>query len=202
MNCSIFSKNKNEGFTLTELIVVMAIATIITTALVIQQSKWNDQLAVNTQTYEMALMIRQAQIYSLGVREHTTSTGDKFNIGYGVYVDISNTNRYSFFADKNKNLKMDAGEEIEVKMFTRGVAIEKMCGFNSSGTERCYPQNGIRKVAVSFYRPEPGAIIRFFNEADNPDTSIGPPTIVYLLSPKGKESTIRVEANGQVSVTQ
>ena len=96
MSSSIFFKNKNKGlprealakwgFTLVELIVVMSIATVIMTALIIQQSKWNDRLTVNTQAYELALMIRQAQIYSLGVREDMAGGGG-FDVGYGVYFD-------------------------------------------------------------------------------------------------------------------
>jgi prepilin-type N-terminal cleavage/methylation domain-containing protein len=83
-------KSLVSGFTLTELIVVITIATIITTALVFQQAKWNDNLAVSTQAYDLALMIRQAQIYSLGVKEDNSATGDKFNIGYGIYFTQNN----------------------------------------------------------------------------------------------------------------
>ena len=104
-NCKLKISAK-RGFTLIELIVVMTIATIITTALVVQQSKWSDQLAVNTQAYELALMIRQAQIYSLGVKEYTAGTGDKFNTGYGIHLDKSASNQYIFFADKNINKKI------------------------------------------------------------------------------------------------
>jgi hypothetical protein len=170
------------------------------TILVVQQRNWSDRLAVNTQTYDLALMIRQAQIYGLGVREFTAGTGNKFDAAYGVYVDISTLDRYYFFADQNKNGRKDAGEEVETKMFTQGVSIEKMCGFNTPTTERCYPTNGIEKVGVTFYRPQPQAIIKFFNSANSEDNSVGPPTNIYLKSAGGIQTHIKIEANGQVSI--
>ena len=194
MNCSIFSKNKGlsrkEGFTLIELIVVMAIASVIMTALVIQQSNWNDSLIVNTQTYEMALMIRQAQVYGLGVKEYIAGTGDKFNIGYGVYFD-SDPTRYIFFADKNGDKNYDSGEEVEIKTLNRGVTISKLCG---NTPENC---SGLSSVNVLFFRPEPKANISF-----SPVSGFIPPATIYLQSPGGKMGILKIEANGQVSVTQ
>src|SRR3989344_2801174 len=147
MNYSIFSKNKDlprevrvtkwsgrsGGFTLIELLVVIGIATVLMTALIFKQNGWNDQLSVNTQAYEMVLMIRQAQIYSLGVREYSAGTGDKFNLGYGIYLDQDNLNQYVFFADKDGDQKYDVGEAVETKTFTRGVTINRFCGLNTGG---------------------------------------------------------------------
>jgi len=172
--------------------VVVTIATIILTSLVIQQSKWNDNLAVNTQSYEMALMIRQAQIYGLGVREYTTGSGDRFNIAYGVYADKSTTNnakQYIFFADANMNGSYDSGEAIETKIFNRGVTIDRVCGNTS---ENCSSPNA---VSITFYRPDPKANMVF-----NPPTGFGPPAAIYLKSKNNKQYKISVQANGQVSV--
>src|SRR3989344_9039724 len=138
-----FNKDKvKSGFTLVELLVVMSIFTIITTALVIQQSKWSDRLALKTQIYELALNLRQAQINSLGVREYTTGTGDKFNLGYGIYFDQNNLNQYMFFADKDGDKEYDVGEVVETKTFTRGVTINRFCGLNLGLQERCSDQAG------------------------------------------------------------
>ena len=109
---------RSGGFTLAELMVVMGIALVLMTTLVIQQNMWNDRLTVNTQAYELALMIRQAQIYSLAVMGDVSNPGDKFNIGYGVHVNMDNTDRYVFFVDRDNgsgagNERYDSGEEIE-----------------------------------------------------------------------------------------
>lgn len=205
-----FSKLKisaKRGFTLVELLVVMTIATIITTSLIIQQSKWNDQLAVNTQAYELALMIRQAQIYSLGVREYMAGTGDKFNIGYGIYIDQNNPGQYIFFVDKDGNLKYDSGEEIntETKTLTRGVTVNRFCGVKIVGQYdvKCSPDSGnMEKVSVSFFRPEPKANVSFIKNNGGVTPNYGAPATIYLRSTGGKESSIKIEANGQVSIIQ
>lgn len=197
--------SKNKAFTLVELIVVMTIATIMTTVFVVQQSKWSDQLAVDTQAYELALMIRQAQIYSLGVREYTAGAGDKFNVVYGVYfnTETAEKNKYTFFVDKNRNYILDTSEEIETKMLTRNIEIDRLCGLDNNGNEKCSPQAGIRKVSVIFYRPEPRAVVKFINPADNTQDQVYPPTKIFLKSTNsGREAYIKVEASGQISVVK
>lgn len=187
---------------MTELIVVVTIATIIMTVLVIQQGKWNDRLAVNVQTYELALMIRQAQVYSLGVRECTLATcsGDKFNIGYGIYLDEDNDDRYIFFADRNGNKKYDDGEMIEEKLLTRGVSLQRFCG---TGPHPCSDgPSDLDQVNISFLRPEPKAEIEFLNNGGQTSVGISSPVNIRFISPGGKVSAVKVESNGQVSITQ
>jgi prepilin-type N-terminal cleavage/methylation domain-containing protein len=197
MKSSISSENKKlglpaqAGFTLLELIVVMTISTIIMTTLVIQQSKWNDSLIVSTQAYEMALMIRQAQIYSLGVREDTAGSGDKFNIGYGVYFDNDAT-RYIYFADRDGDKKYGSGEEVETKIFTRGVTIKDICG-----NTKCMG-GSFQQANIVFLRPDPKANILLCNAGGVKQDD--PPVTIRLQSPGGKFASVKVEANGQVSI--
>ena len=198
----MFSKNLklNEGFTLAELIVVMAIATVIITSVVVQQSRWNDRLAVDTQAYELALMIRQAQIYSLGVREYTAGTDDKFNIGYGVHFDTSGppSERYIFFADRDGDFKYDPEEEIETKYLTKGVKVNKIC---SAVASPCPGSSGLKQIDVSFLRPLSNAHMIFM---DNTGAVISPqpppPAFLKVKSADGLEVVIKVETNGQISV--
>lgn len=195
-------RGRSGGFTLTELIVVITIATLITTTLVVQQSGWNDQLVLSTQTYELALMVRQAQIYSLGVRENVTGTGDKFGNGYGLAFD-PDYSRYLFFADRNNNLKYDPGETIETKTLNRGVLIDRFCGVKGNGQEddRCSPgQGNVAFLQIIFLRPDPKANIVLLNYGGNPATNVIPPASVYLRSPRGKYMSVKVESNGQISI--
>jgi prepilin-type N-terminal cleavage/methylation domain-containing protein len=200
MNFLTFFKNKT-GFSLIELLVVISIGTVILTSVIIQQNKWNDKLSVDTQAYELALMIRQAQIYGLGVRQYAPSTGDQFNIGYGVYFTQDHLDSYIFFADNNGNLKYDAGEEIETKTFNRGVTISTVCGNN-----RCFPGGGpLAQVGIVFFRPEPKANMSLLNAGGN--TVDNPPVTINLCSSNpcsssGTISSVKAEANGQVSIIQ
>lgn len=193
-------KNK-KGFTLIELVVVMTIILTITTAVVLQQNSWNDRLAVNTQAYDMALMTRQAQIYSLGVREYKGGTGDLFDVGYGICFDSNISSSYNFFVDTNKDQKCSSSEYLETKTLNRGVVIDRICGFNSSGQQRCSPDAGnLVKVNVSFLRPDPVAFIKFINNGGNDSNNIYGPVSIYLRSPSGVQYQLKVDSNGQISV--
>ena len=222
MSSSIF-KNKGLpreasakwGFTLTELLVVIGIAVAIMTALIIQQSNWNDQLTVSTQAYELALMIRQAQIYSLGVRENAAGSGDKFDVGYGIYFDQNyvdangKINRYVFFADKNdaNKGKYIAGVDniMETKILTRGVVIDGFCGVKAVGQkeDRCAPGNGnVSTMVITFFRPDPKANVLLLNGGGQQSPNVDPPAKICLKSSGDAKYQVNVESNGQVSLSQ
>lgn len=203
MTLSIFYKNRacpaklrSGGFTLTEMMVVMGISTVLMTTLVIQQSQWTDQLNLNTEAYRLTSDIRKAQFYSLSVKEDVVGSGD-FDVGYGVYFDQTNMNQYVFFADRNKDQQYNPGEGI-VELLNKGVTIKKVCGVNNL----CFPGNGsLAQVHVSFFRPDTNAILNLLNFGGGPSAA-QPPVIITLQSPKNKEVSIRIEANGQVSIIQ
>lgn len=201
MKSSVSYRNKKWGFTLVELIVVMTISTVIMTALVIQQSRWNDSLVVRTQAYELVLMIRQAQIYSLGVREDVGGTGDKFNIGYGVHINtVGNPRlRYEFFADRDGDKQYDKipNESIatESKDLTRGVYVyDVLCTVPPS----C--PGSLKGVDITFLRPSPNASI-IFTKANGDILPLNPPVSIKIRSANDLvEAVVIVEANGQVSI--
>ncbi len=192
-----------------ELMVVISIATVLITSVIIQQDKWNDQLVVSSQTYEMTLMYRQAQYYSLAVREDVGGGGDKFNTSYGVYINIDDQSipKYVFFADRDQDIFLDSGEAMETKTLTRGVTIDRICDVQSNGTENCRKVDGsggngnLRKVGVTFLRPSTNARIQFWNGGNN-ESGSNEKVKVYLKSPKGKENSITIDVNGQISVSQ
>lgn len=190
----------SKGFTLMELTVVMLVATVILVSLVVQNNKWNDHLTVSTQAYELALMIRQAQIWSLGVREDVGGSGDKFNVAYGVYFDEDNSfDRYTFFADRDRDNRYDApSEAIETKHFTRGVLINRFCG--TGGGQSCTTSGSLDNLTVLFFRPNTSANIYFRNNGGGNVNGISAPARVYLRSLGGKESLVTIDTNGQVSV--
>lgn len=200
----MFYKNKKikrdtAGFTLLELMVVITLSTIITTALIIQNSRWNDRMAVTSQAYELVLMIRQAQIWGLSVRENSSGVGDRFNVGYGIYIDEDNpSNQYVFFVDQNKDGVWSNGETLETKTLTRGVVINRFCG--STGGNNCNNGPGpLNQLNIVFFRPETKANISLLNNGGGPSTT-NPPVTIYLRSPQGNEVGVFVDTDGRVSV--
>lgn len=192
-----------------ELMVVMFVSTVILTALIVQQNKWSDQLAVNTQAYEFSLMLRQAQIDSLAVKEYSAGTADKFAVGYGIHLQFDPANyadpvvQYIYFIDKDNDQKYDAGdgESLQVVSLTKGVVMEKICYVNTSGGETCSSTNGnYRQLEVTFFRPEPKARILFLNNGGNTFGANTSKARIYLKSKNNKRASVTVENNGQISV--
>ncbi len=191
--------NHSKAFTLVELIVVMAITTVLSTVLIVQQGKWNDQLAVDTQAYELLLMVRQAQVYAMGVKGNSSISGDGFNLGYGVHIDLNGPYHYIFYADLNNDSKYVVGEDqiLEQKSLTRGVSISKICGIRQ-GAEHCeFP--AISQLSVTYRRPTSTSTIVFLNDGNQLVNQYAPPGKVYLVSPNGREVFVRVDSNGIIS---
>lgn len=167
MSFKIFQikKPRSGGFTLLELLVVITISTVITTAFIIKNQEWNKTFAVSSETYDLALTIRQAQTYSLGVKEDVAGSSDKFNVSYGVHVDYAIPTQYILFVDRNFNGIYDNGEAIETKVFKRGVRIVSLCGNRNNGNTLCAEStpgsNFIGKSNIVFKRPETRAYVTF-----------------------------------------
>ncbi len=96
-----------SGFTLVEMLVVVAIFTIISAVALFNQTKFSSDMVITNLAYEIALEVRQAQTYGIGVR-NSSNDASNFQYGYGVHFGpdtvhpgSSPTNSFSFFADTN-----------------------------------------------------------------------------------------------------
>lgn len=194
-----YKKNKLRlGFTLVELLVVISIFTIITTALVINQGRWNQRLALKTASVEIGLILRQAQINSLAVREDFAGSGtDKFNVAYGVYFDSEVQTSYIYFADRDGDSLYDPGEELSTMPLKNNIILDRLCGL--VGASLYCSNSGLSKVVILFRRPESKATIRFLNPAGNDISSVNPPARIYIeYGTSGDERVIIVQQNGQI----
>lgn len=84
-----FNKNKyNKGVTFVELMVVMAILAIIFATIIANYK--NSRLTIVTQNLadDIALSIRKAQSYAIGVHRST----DSFDYGYGIHFSTNEDN--------------------------------------------------------------------------------------------------------------
>ena len=96
-------KIKITGFTIVELIVTTGIFALITSMMLIRDAKFNSTVKLNNLTYEVALAVRQAQIFGTGVKEY--GSGD-FNVGYGVHFDTANNKSFVFLPMQIKIIYM------------------------------------------------------------------------------------------------
>ena len=89
------NNQKQRGMTLIELLVALVIFSIITGVVLFNYGDFNASLTMQNLADDIALTVRRAQSYAIGVRGRS---GD-FNIGYGVYFDIKQYNSESPDAD-------------------------------------------------------------------------------------------------------
>lgn len=190
-----YLSKKTKGFTLIELLVSVAIITIITSIVLVNHNRFNGSIFLGNLAYDVALSVRQAQIFGLSVREFNGT----FDIGYGVHFDVTTPKSFFIFADIDRNQRYNSSVDsvVDTLTITRGNSISKFCAtaFGGSPVEKCSDSGSpITTLDVSFNRPDPEAIIK-----DNIGTSYSSAR-VEIMSSTGDTRNVIVEQTGQISV--
>ena len=119
---------KDKGFTLTEMIVVIAIVSLIFSILLGGSKAYSEKLNLKNQAYNLVLYLRQAQVYALGVRGFKNSSNPtNFDVSYGVSIDPISENKITFFTDENSDGFYESNENHEQYSFSQGIYINKIC---------------------------------------------------------------------------
>ena len=183
-----------------------AIMVVITSVVLVSNGRFGGVVQLENFTYDVALSIRQAQVYGISVARFGANT---FAAGFGTHFDISSANTYAVFSDSltenglydcsnPTNPTPDNCELVETTTMTGGYYIQDLCTTPPNGTENC---EGITKVDIVFIRPEPDAWI---SVSDTPcvlqNGSCQTSARIILASPRGDTMSIVVGANGQITV--
>jgi prepilin-type N-terminal cleavage/methylation domain-containing protein len=184
----------SRGFSLIELLVVVGIFTVITTLILANHSRFNSSVLLGSLAYDIALSIREAQVYGVSVRGVSTN----FQVGYGVH--FSGANSFVLFADSYPagvpNKKYDAQDTI-VSTYTLnpGHSIANFCGVDNAGAQSCSATGAIASLDIVFLRPEPDANI------SSPGSSPYAQGIITVKSSAGQTRAITVASTGQIAVS-
>ncbi len=189
------------GFTLIELIVVIAIFGIITSIALFNQGKLNSNILVSNLAYEIALSVREAQSYGVGVRAANTSNG--FEGGYGISFDASRPDDIILFNDKNDDKLFTADEEASRLTIQnqRGNKVTATCISATMGavTTCVHGSYSIDHLDIIFKRPNPEAL--FVKGTLPADVGAAGPAYIVVNTPSGDNCrVIIVELTGQVRV--
>jgi len=181
---SFFGLNKKGGFTIVELIVTTSILIIVTTLIFAKYPTFRENISLKKTAQEIALAVRQAQTYGLGVRGFQTGTGIVFP-GYGVHFDVASPDSFILFADgvsgnnTVESFKVQTGERLSSLCANIKTSPPGTCGFNT--------------MDIIFSRPNPLVILRSgassFSDAE-----------IKIISPRGQIKTIVILSTGQISV--
>ena len=186
-----------SGFTLIEMLVVTAVMMIISGLLLASNSRFGGTVQLESLAYDIALSIRQAQVYGISVRQFAPGV---FTAGYGMHFEMSSPTTYVLFGDAvSANGLYDTGEVVNTTSITKGYTIQKLCVTQTGNAEDCT----ITKLDVLFKRPEPDAFI----SANSLSCTLltGPceeSARIVVVSPRNDTMSITVGVNGQISVSK
>lgn len=166
--CNPFQK-KERGFTLVELVVVVGIMSGIMLLVFFNSNRFNDDLSLRTAATEISLVLRQAQNFGVSVRESTTG---EFNAPYGIAFDMSNRTNAFIYSDIDNDRAYDGtlpctgSDECREKILLRGgILINNLCATYLADPTvlSCFGENSLRYMVVTYVRPDPEPVIKFFN---------------------------------------
>lgn len=93
----------NKGFTLVELLVTIAIFTLMTGFIAVKYGNFSKSMVINNLAYDIALTLREAQSYGVSVADvkslSDTTTTSRFDRSYGVHFDTATPKVFTLFVD-------------------------------------------------------------------------------------------------------
>jgi prepilin-type N-terminal cleavage/methylation domain-containing protein len=212
----------NRGFSFIELIISIAVFTLITSAMLVSFSRLQGDVSLTNLAYDTALTIRQAQSYGVQVRGRDLSGSLSFDSGYGVRFATDSYESFMIFADDplaggcsgydrkctGATLAACGASTDLIKRYkiVNWNSISKFCAVDNSNVEYCSDSigaNHIDYLDISFLRPRQEAFIRTSLSASN---ACGVPALPYksayirLVSAKGKTKIVNVTVTGQITV--
>ena len=203
-----------DGFSLIEMLIVVALFTIITGAALLNHGRFGESILATNLAYDIALSLREAQSYGISVRESPLE-GNIFTIGYGVHFSAADS--FIFFVDRDGNRRYDgtdvngacvaggASECLKAYRLERGNTIRSFCGMPSllGGSAECRNfltvDTTLSFMDVLFKRPVPDAFVRTSVNGQNEGRYQS--GTITIVSPRGRDvRTVEVFQTGQISI--
>lgn len=184
-----------RGFTLVEMVIVVAITIILSGYIIIYGSSSRNQTAVHIEIAKLSQTIMRAKALTTTFISSSTAASDEPPCGYGVEIDY-NAETYTLFAYERIGsgicLPLDNGGSSGRLNQGRKTPIGEVQNL-PSGVELV--RNGDSLADVLFRPPAPTTEL-FFDDASLNNSNEG---FVYLRPVNGAEISISVNRGGQVN---
>lgn len=201
-----------RAFTIIELLVSVAIFTMMTALVVAKYGNFNQSVLLTNLAYDVALTIRTAQTYGLSVKSSDNSSS-QFLHGYGVRFDtdsitseptlgVKNNQEIVFFADINDSLTFNSGDTpISRYAIKRGAIISGIC-VSGVGCTPLSNSPSPHHIDIIFKRPDPNAKICLDNSGVGQCAvaSTYPYVEITVQGTDGSIRVVTVRENGQIAV--
>jgi len=177
----------NSGFTMIELLIVMSVIGILSSAVFLNWKKGEEGFALQNSAYKLLQNIRETQEMAMEARE--VDCGGSEGHGFGIlFYKLVSPNSYTIFADCDNNEKWWFDDKtIKQVDLEENISI---CDVSPSYFWSIFPTH------VIFSPP-------------NPDTYIGCPlwndgwgteVVITLCSDSGQEKEVRVNMSGMIEI--
>jgi len=176
--------NKNRGFSLTELIIVISIIGILSVITFPNYRSTQQRLALQRSASKLAQDIRRSQEMAMSMKELPTGLPG----GYGIYInkndsDCPDDDCYHIYADINDDEQYDLGEKVETIFLEKEVYIEDFVPSSNN-------------FSINFKPPDP--TVKMKNDAGTDSDAV---TITVALKiDSSKTKTIKVNEAGLIYV--
>ncbi|MEK7567727.1 MAG: prepilin-type N-terminal cleavage/methylation domain-containing protein [Patescibacteria group bacterium] len=192
----------SAGFTLVELMVTVSVMTLVSSVVLYENSKFNSTILLTNLGYEIALTARQAQVF--GLSSKIAQIGGSTQVGYGIYFDLDDSQRFILFVDTNtaggNKYSYQEGEAINIIGINNRNQVFDICTLSGT-TWTCAVANSLdslRKTSISFLRPNPEP--EFRDSAQNKITADAIKIVLKNISSETDKRCVLVTLAGQISV--
>lgn len=187
-----------------EIITVIAIFGIVSSVVLFNHGKFTSETILTNMAYEVALSVREAQVYGVSVRAGESAS---FDVPYGIYIPPisgNDTKEYILFADydssnnfSDPSCEIGVGEEcITPYTFQRNIFISGT-DVQSGNSENCVP-GGVPNsgMHIVFVRPNPEPVLSIGSDPSDTFTQVQ----ITIETTDGAKRYIVISNNGQISV--
>lgn len=176
----------SRGFTLIEMVVVMGVIAVVSGVILVNNGRFGGQVLLQNLAYDIALSIRQAQVYGIAVQRFN----NEYAAAYGMHFSISSPDIYLLFADVTtvNGVYDGTSERVQSSTITSNYGITALRINGCSGTV-------VSNLDILFKRPDPDAFI-----SAPPLSGLQQSACITVSSPRGDTKNVIVEVNGQIAV--
>lgn len=138
------------GFSLIELLISAAIIALISAIVIVKFTSFDSSVLLKSLAYEVASVVRNAQVYSVSVVRNT----EGFGFAYGMHFS-SASKQYTFFRYTGANqtvVPQYLTNTTDINTFTigRNMQVSALC-VKTAGDNTCHE---VTSLDISFRRPE------------------------------------------------